>query len=353
MSRSANVRRGAIVGFGNVAANGHLPGWKAHPEIEIVAVVDPDRERCALAKAEIPGARTYSDLTSLLARESIDFVDVASPPAHHAAAIHTAAAAGVHVLCEKPLTTSLAEYHELRRVSDAAGIVLHTVHNWKYSEAFQLAQRIVAAGQIGKLESVVFDTARNGCSVATRDNWRVDAAVAGGGILVDHGWHAFYLLLTLAQQRPWQIRATMEKRRYVEAGVEDTVRCTIDLPSVVGEIRLTWAAEQRHTRWELRGDMGELVIDDDRVILRSEDGEQVHQLSTPLSAGSHHADWFAGVIDELQLALRDPASRQANQAEAELCVLMLSLAYASAAQGAQPQPIPESLNPAAARGAGA
>lgn len=343
MNAENNVRRGAIIGFGNVAANGHLPGWKTRSDFEIVAVVDSDGERRALAADAIPGARTYADVETLLQREHLDFVDIATPPVFHPAAITAAAKAGVHVLCEKPLTTSLPDYVELRHAVERAGIVLHTIHNWKYSEAFALTRRVVAAGELGGLRSIVFDTARNGCSVATRENWRVDAAVAGGGILVDHGWHAFYLMLALAQERPQRIRAALERRRYVDAAVEDTVTCAVDFPTLLGEIRLTWAADERRTRWQLSGDAGELAIDDDRVVLRVRGTEHVQRLASPLSAGSHHPDWFGGVIDEFRRAIDDPAARQSNRAEAELCVLMLSLAYTSGAQNARPLPIPEQV----------
>ncbi len=334
------LRRGAIVGFGNVALHGHLPGWQAQSDFRIVAVADPDSQRRALALKALPEARIYSDLTSLLAREDIDFVDVASPPAYHASAVTEAATAGKHILCEKPLTTALDEYAQIRSAAHRHGVVVHTVHNWKHSEAFRLVQAKVAAGGLGTLRSIVFDTARNGCSATTGENWRVDATVAGGGILVDHGWHAFYLLLNLAGQRPQAIRATLANRRFFDSGVEDTVSCHIDFPDLTGEIHLTWAADSRHTRWQLRGDGAELTIDDDRVVWVSNGEQQEQRLTTPLSAGSHHADWFGGVIDEFRAAMEKPAEAHGNRAEVELCLTLLSLAYTSAAQGGKSLPIP-------------
>lgn len=332
-------RRGGIIGFGNVAAHGHLPGWRDAGGFEISAVADPDPARRALAGELIPGVRTYAESDELLQRERLDFVDIATPPAGHAPAITAAAAAGVHVLCEKPLTTSWDEYVALRDATRRAGIVLHTVHNWKYSEAFRVVSELLADGALGALTAISFDTARNGCAAATADNWRVRASVAGGGILVDHGWHAFYLLLALAQERPLRVRATLERRRYVDAEVEDTALCAVDFPSLAAEIRLTWAASERHTRWQLVGRDGELTIDDDRLVLHGRT-EHTRRLTTALSAGSHHPDWFSGVITEFGRALDDPTGQAANRAEAELCVLMLNLAYASGAQQSRTLDIP-------------
>lgn len=343
MTAAPGVRRGAILGFGNVAAHGHLPGWLGREDFEIVAVVDPDPERRQLACQQQPELRAYGDVRELLREEHLDFIDVAAPPAFHATAIQAAAAAGVHVLCEKPLTTDLDEYRRLHAMVEEAGVVLHTVHNWKHAEAFRQLRAQLHSGQIGSPRSIAFTTERNGCSVATGANWRVDAAVAGGGILVDHGWHAFYLMVALANERPLRIAAQLDRRRFTGSAVEDTVACHIEFPSLAGEIHLTWAAPQRHTSWRVVGAEGELVIDEDRMICRTGGGERVQVLPESLSAGSHHPDWFAGVIDEFRLALDDPAARAANRNEAELCVLLLTQAYRSGAQAGRPLPIPASL----------
>lgn len=338
---ATGVRDGAIIGFGNMAANGHLPVWRTRSDFRIVAVVDCDPRRRALAAAELPGIRTYGSNDDLFRHEHLDFVDIATPPASHAPGIVAAAQAGVHVLCEKPVTTSVPEYRAVRAAVQRAGVVLHTVHNWKYSEAFRTVRQLLAAGALGPLNAIRFNTARNGCASATRDNWRVQAAVSGGGILVDHGWHAFYLLLALAQERPQRIRAALDRRRYLDAEVEDTAVCAIDFPSLVAEIRLTWAAAERWTEWRLVGEDGELVIDDDEVVVQGKTARHSQRLGTALSAGSHHPEWFAGVVDSFRRELDEPGARGLNQAEAEWCLLMLDLAYASDASDSRPMEVPQ------------
>jgi len=340
VARRDAARRGAIIGFGNVAANGHLPAWRACRDIHITAVSDPDPDRQALAATLLPGVHVYTSAEELLREEPLDFVDIAAPPALHAPLIVAAANGGVHVLCEKPLTASLQDYAAVRAAARRAGIVVHTVHNWKYSEAFLAVQRIIADGALGAITEVVFDTARAGCAAATAGNWRVQAAVAGGGILVDHGWHALYLLVALANEVPQRVRALVERRRYIDAEVEDTALCVVDFPSLTGEIRLTWAADERRTRWRFAGTDGELLVDDDRLIVRGPQGERVQKLASALSAGSHHPDWFVGVVDSFCRELDEPATRGTNQTEAEWCLRLLSLAYASSAQGGRPLDVP-------------
>jgi predicted dehydrogenase len=334
------VRDGAIIGFGNMAANGHLPIWRKRSDFRIVAVADSDPGRRALAEQTIAGVRTYTDYYELLRSERLDFVDIATPPSLHAPAIIAAARAGVDVLCEKPVTPSLHEYRAVRTAVSQGGVVLHTVHNWKYSEAFRTARGLLAAGGLGSLSAISFDTARNGCASSTSGNWRVQASIAGGGILIDHGWHTFYLLLALANEQPCRIRAALERRRYVDAEVEDTAVCTIDFPSLVAEIRLTWAASERRTQWRLVGNDGDLLIDDDQVVMQGKTARHSQQLATALSAGSHHPEWFAGVVDSFRQELDEPDVRGTNQTEAEWCLLMLDLAYASDARDSRPIDVP-------------
>ncbi|MCK6556519.1 Gfo/Idh/MocA family oxidoreductase [Candidatus Binatia bacterium] len=337
------VRDGAIVGFGNVAANGHVPGWRACDRFRIVAVTDPDPRRRLLAQELLPAARVYPDIASLLAAERLDFVDIAAPPAMHTAAIVAAAAGGAHVLCEKPLATSLADYAPAADAVDSAGVVLFPVHNWRHAEAYRLVRAILADGRLGALRRIEIETERDGCSVTTAENWRLQAGIGGGGILVDHGWHAFYLLLGLAGESPAHIAARLERRRFVDADVEDTATCTVGFPSLTAEVRLTWAATGRSTRWRLLGSRGELLVDDARVDLDTDGGRETRMLGTALSAGSHHPDWFAGVVAEFERELDDPAARGRGRKEAELCLTMLHLAYASSRSGGVVLALPRQL----------
>jgi predicted dehydrogenase len=327
-----SARRGAIIGFGSVAENGHLPGWRDVGDFEIVAVADPVAGRRARAEELIPNLHTYSSLDELFASEALDFVDIASPPLFHQPAILAAAAAGVDVLCEKPLTVTAEIYRPMRRAVEESEILLHVVHNWKYSEAFLALSDLLASGSLGRIDEVVFETRRNGWSVSA-DDWRIKRSIAGGGILVDHGWHNFYLILAVAGEQPTGLRATLERLRYREAEIEDTACCRIDFPRMTAEIRLTWAASERRTRWEVRGRSGRVVVDDDVVEIEHDGPREVRRLHSGLSAGSHHADWFPGVIDSFRRELDDPGVRGTNRREAEQCLVLLDRAYASAAAG--------------------
>src|SRR5262245_10470128 len=98
--------RGAIVGYGFIMEKGHAAADRERmaraADVEIVAVADVCQERRELAVAQFPGARIYADHAALMEAEAgnLDFVDVATPPAAHAAVARAALGAGLHVLCE-------------------------------------------------------------------------------------------------------------------------------------------------------------------------------------------------------------------------------------------------------------
>lgn len=332
--------RGAIIGFGNVAEHGHLPAWRARRDMAIVAVAEPDRDRQARAIALLPQLHVYNDVATLFAHERLDFVDIAAPPTRHTPLIVAAAAAGVHVVCEKPLAVSATDYRCVRDAVTRAGVVLFTVHNWKYSEPFRRVRALLDTGAIGPLTTIHFETTRDGCARSIGSDWRTDGATAGGGILVDHGWHAFYLMLGLANERPRRIRAQLARRRYVTADVEDSAQCVIEFPSLTGRLDLTWAGRERRTRWRLQGRDGTIDVNDDQVLVRHHDHAESFRCSQSLSAGSHHPEWFGAVVDAFRHEILDPSARGENLAEAEQCVHLLAEAYASDADAARARPLP-------------
>jgi predicted dehydrogenase len=161
-------------------------------------------------------------------------------------------------------------------------------------------------------------------------NWRADPAIAGGGILFDHGWHALYCVVRWAGV-PRGIAATLEKRRFREWPLEDTATIALDLPSGTGHIHLTWAAEERANTIGIEGERGNIRVASDRVVLETKAGEQHWSCPPALSEGSHHQDRFVGVAADFRLAVT--ANDKGNLEEAMLCARLIDLAQRSSAAG--------------------
>src|SRR5262249_29180580 len=154
---------------------------------------------------------------------------------------------------------------------------------------------------IGRTRSIRWRTVRTQPAVAVApngaSNWRVDPAIAGGGILFDHGWHGLYCVARWAGG-PRAIAAKLEKRRFHEWQIEDTATVTLDLKSGTGEIFLTWAGDERANTIDIEGEHGYISAANDRVVLKAISGQQHWFCPPALSKGSHHRDWFVGIADD-------------------------------------------------------
>jgi predicted dehydrogenase len=327
------VLKGAFIGFGNVAANGHMPGWSARDDVRIVAATDAAAMRREAFLAACPDGRWHPTVDDLLARESLDFVDICAPPGSHAALIERALNAGFHVLSEKPLVTRMENAKLVAAAAARGGRVLHTVHNWLHAPICRKISALIDEGAIGAVRSVRWRTLRTQPAIAVSadgvTNWRVDAEQAGGGVLFDHGWHALYCVTRWAGV-PDGVAARLETRRFHEQPLEDTASVDLDTAAGVSHIFLTWAADERSNAIEVEGEEGEIRVMGDAVVLKTKAGER-RWTSPSLSEGSHHPDWFRGVAADFVAAVTDGA--MSNLDEAVLCARLIDAAQRSSAAG--------------------
>ena len=326
--------RGAFIGFGNVAAKGHLPGWMARNDVRIVAATDAAPSRREALLDACPGGRWRATFDDLLSEEKLDFVDICAPPGSHAALIARALDAGLHVLSEKPLVTRVDDAERVAAAAARSGRVLHTVHNWLEAPICRKISALVDEGSIGAVRSVRWRTLRTQPAITVSadgdTNWRVDPVMAGGGILFDHGWHAIYCVMRWAGA-PIRVSAQLETRRFREHPLEDTASVDLETALGVSNIFLTWAADDRSNSIEIEGEEGEIRVVGDAVILRSSSREQRWSCPPSLSEGSHHPDWFDGVASDFVAAATGVA--QSNLDQAIRCAQVIDAAQRSSAAG--------------------
>lgn len=323
--------KGALVGCGSVACRAHVPAWREATAGQIVAAVDPSIERLAEIRTLLPGVRCYEHIDTLLARETLDFLDVCTPPAMHDAIVQRACTQGLHVLCEKPLTVSAEGLHTLLTIVATTRRVVFPVHNWKYAPLFQTLKRLIQDDTIGRPTYVELTTLRT--RPAGLSGWRLDPQIAGGGILMDHGWHALYLLLFLLDDTPHSISASIATRRFPSTGVEDTATCDLTFPTAQARLHLTWAASQRRNHGVIHGDKGNVDLEDGYLVIHrpGQVRQEIH-LPEALSARSYHPDWFAALLPDFFAAMASPQPQNPDLHEAVTCLRLILLAYGSAAQ---------------------
>ena len=332
--------RGGFIGFGNVAANGHLPGWQARDDVTMIAATDVLPSRHGAFLQACPGGRWYQSVDDLLSNETLEFVDICTPPSSHAALIKRALEADLHVLCEKPLVTRLDDARSLAATSARAGRIVHSVHNWLKAPICKKLTALIDEAAIGCTRSIRWQTVRTGPAAALGPeggaNWRIEPELAGGGILLDHGWHALYCVMRWAGA-PHRISAVLNNRRFHEWRLEDTASLALDLTSGTADIYLTWAGDERSNSIEIDGEHGHIMVANDRVTLRLNSGERHWTCPPSLAEGSHHPDWFTCVADDFLAAVLTDG--RGNLDEAISCAELIDLAQQSSAAGGVSLPI--------------
>jgi predicted dehydrogenase len=146
--------RGALLGCG-VISEFHLRGWARIPEVEIVALADPERVRADQRRDTFaPRARTYDSPEALFAAEELDFVDILTWPWQHREHCLMARASGLNVICQKPLCDDLGEARTL--VGEFRGYPkLFSVHeNHVFRPWFQRVQKLARENAFGTLHWV-------------------------------------------------------------------------------------------------------------------------------------------------------------------------------------------------------
>jgi D-apiose dehydrogenase len=144
-SKPLNV---ALAGAGMISWY-HLVAWRNQGErVRVVAVCDPDPVKAAARAEEFSIPHVYRDAEAMFAAEAIDALDVASPRETHAGWVEAAAARGIDVLCQKPMTPTLPESQALvRRVEGKMRLMVH--ENWRFRPWYRELKRWIAAGDLG------------------------------------------------------------------------------------------------------------------------------------------------------------------------------------------------------------
>jgi predicted dehydrogenase len=332
--RHMNIQRifkGIIVGFGNVVTHSHLPLWRTFPGAEIRAVVEPDASRKGVIHEWLPGIPIYARMDEALEKLRPDFVDICSPSGLHFDHVMCACRQGIAVLCEKPLVTSLQQLHTLEEIIQDRKTPVFTVNNWKHSPLWKFLNKVVDTGVVGGVRRVELEVARPPYSGGGATGWRQDPSLAGGGIIIDHGWHAFYLLLGLLGCPPHSLSCQMEFISPGSGSLDDHVRVELHYPEAQALIHLTWRATRRENRGMLIGTKGSIEINDDSLVIHPLNGSPERVVfDQALSATSHHPSWTKPVLEEFMDVVMGTAScRWDNFTEASWCVRLIHLSCLS------------------------
>lgn len=291
--------RVAFIGTGGISRH-HASGILAHSDkVECVALCDISEANLKIRSEQLGGVDVRFDDWKTMLREAgdnIDAVVICLPHHLHGRAILDAAAAGKHILCEKPMCTSLTEADEIANAVEQAGITYMSAHNQLFMPAVQEAKRLIDGGSIGEIRYV----RSQDCFVmgpGLAGSWRSEAKTQGGGELVDTGYHPCYRLLYLTSAKVVGVRGSMARFDQQIEG-EDTACVQIRFDNgAIGEILTSWAFANPYGTHQIHiiGDKGQIFGSKNDLYLLTGEADEPTKLE--LGEGNMFVDQMGHFAD--------------------------------------------------------
>jgi predicted dehydrogenase len=227
---------------------------------EVVAVASPNTAADFAAKHGIDAH--FSDWRAMLASAELDAVAIATPNDLHHDITVAAAAAGKHVLCEKPLAMSLPQADAMVAACDKAGVVLMYAENLVFVPMYQRVRDLARRGGIGE----PFLVKQAQCHGGPYSPWFWDVDRAGGGVLLDMGCHSIHSICWTIGAWPEAVTATMGRYAHTEKGRgEDHATVLLHFPNgALGIAENSWAMPGGNDYLEVYGPKGRLTANLER-----------------------------------------------------------------------------------------
>jgi predicted dehydrogenase len=232
----------------------------------LVAVFDEDAG-LGHSVADDFGAPWSDDLTGVLESPDVQAVVVCSPTARHRGHVEAAAAAGCHVLCEKPLATTVEDGEAITAACRAAGVQLHVAFVSRFLPHVRRIKEVLDSGSLGEVVGIRAGNRGRPPLPPHYPAWITTAAESGGGALIDHSVHLTDLLRHLTGREVTQVAAETGDLLW-SAGVEDCALLSLLLDGgAVASLDPSWSVPADNP-WDydfflrLVGTSGSVDVDD-------------------------------------------------------------------------------------------
>ncbi|PPT76981.1 oxidoreductase [Xanthomonas arboricola pv. populi] len=178
----------AIVGTGMIGAVHRRAALLAGAEVRGIAASSPQRARDMAQSWDVP--RAYRDIEDVVADTQVQVVHVCTPNHLHRAMAQAALQAGKHVICEKPLATTLQDAQALAALAASTGLVATVPFVYRYHPVVRDARARIAQGELGPLRLIHGSYLQDWLLDPASNNWRVDPALGGASrVFADIGSH--------------------------------------------------------------------------------------------------------------------------------------------------------------------
>ena len=243
-----------ILGCGRIVERGLAPGLAASSKAELHAIASA-RPGVAVEWAEkydVP--KPYESYEALLGNADVDAVYVPCTGDMHAKWTKAAAAAGKHVLCEKPLARNVSEAKAMIAACDDAGVMLQEAFMWRHHPRAAHTRELIDEGVIGPLRLINVNFSFD----IDRSDWRMRPE-KGGGAMWDIGCYGVNCSRYFTRAEP---TSTYARAHWADTGVDMTMQIALRFPNdVLANIDCSFEAPFR-CRAELVGEQGRIMLED-------------------------------------------------------------------------------------------
>ena len=234
----------AIVGLGRIAEH-FMAATRSTTNSKVTALVSGHRDKALRIAAQygVPESSVYNyeNFDSIASNKAVDAVYVALPNSMHAEYTIRAAKAGKHVLCEKPMATSVADCEQMIAACKSAGVKLMIAYRCHYEPIHLKAVSLIRSGALGQVEAI---ESSFGFPIDPGE-WRLDKKLAGGGPLMDVGIYCLNATRYLTGEEPESFAAfsSVIDRDGRFAQVEENLTWTTKFPSgIVASCNTTYGS---------------------------------------------------------------------------------------------------------------
>jgi len=275
----AQSLRWGLIGASTIAREWVIDAIRAQPRNEVVAVLSTDAQRGADFAHERGIPSSYTELSALLANPAVDAVYISTTNELHKGQTLAAAAAGKHVLCEKPLALSFADAREMVAACSKAGVVLATNHHLRNAATHRKIRELIRSGAIGKpLFARVFHAVYLPPHL---QGWRLHKPEAGGGVILDITCHDADTLRFLLAAEVVEAVALSQQAELASGQLEDGVMAVLRFDNgVLAQLHDAFTVKHAGTGLEVHGTEGSVVARNvmtqrpaGEIVLRNATGE--------------------------------------------------------------------------------
>jgi UDP-N-acetylglucosamine 3-dehydrogenase len=248
-----------MISFAHMHAYSYANAIDELENVELIGIADENEERGKKAAGHF-NTSYYSNYMALL-QEDIDAVIVTSENVHHLEHVTAAAKAKKHILCEKPLATTIEDGKEMIQCCKDEGVILQTAFPVRFNMSIIRAKKLIDEGNLGRILAI-----RGTNRGSNPGGWFVDPLKSGGGAVIDHTVHVVDIMRWFMNAEVQEVYAEVDSL-FSEDPSDDCGILTMEFNNgVFTSLDCSWSRNQSFPTWgdvtlEIVGNQGTLTVD--------------------------------------------------------------------------------------------